>query len=170
MPERECPITDLDRAIIRRLQEDGRLPVSAIARELGIPISTVNRRLNHLLKDGLLKIVAIPDSEELGLPIHVIIGIQCDVAKGEQTGEALSQIEEVRWVAMTAGKFDFLIEAFFVSNDHFGQFLTRKVGQISGIQRTETISVLRLIKHRYAWSELLDAGKNEQAQFIEIED
>lgn len=164
MPGRDGSINDVDRVIIRRLQEDGRLPVSTLARELDLPISTVNRRLNHLIKDGLLKIVAIPDYQELGLPIHVIMGIQCDVAKGEQTGEALSTFEEVRWVAMTAGKFDFLIEAFFASNDHFGRFLTRKVGLIPGIQRTETISVVRLIKNRFEWSELLDAADGQHDQ------
>jgi len=167
VPARESLISELDRAIIRRLQEDGRLPVSTLARELDLPISTVNRRLNHLIKGGLLKIVAIPDNDELGLPIHVIIGIQCDVAKGEQTGQALSVLDEVRWVAMTAGKFDFLIEAFFASNHHFGQFLTRKVGQIRGIQRTETISVVRLIKNRFVWSELLDAADGQRVEAAE---
>ena len=151
-------LSHLDRRIIEALQSDGRKPVVDIAVELGIPASTVRRHLRRLLDDGALRIVAIPDNERLGLPIHVIMRIETDLTSGATVGEALERLPEVRWVAMVAGQSDYLIEAFFRSNAELHDFTMRKLTEIAGIQRTETITVLRLFKNSYDWASMQGRG------------
>lgn len=147
-----------ERVLIGLLQEDGRQPVSAMARQLNLPISTVRRRISRLLANGTIRVVAIPDTKQLGLPVHVIMGIQVDLAQREAVGEALVALPEIRWVAMTAGQYDYLIEAFLASQDHFHHLLTQTLAHITGIQRAETMSVVRLMKNSFSWSDIANSA------------
>jgi len=60
------PLDETDRAIIRLLQHDGRLPYREIARQLGVAEGTVRLRANRLTRSGALTIVAIADPFRLG--------------------------------------------------------------------------------------------------------
>ena len=61
------PLDEMDRAIIRLLQHDGRLPFREIARQLGVAEGTVRLRANRLTRSGALTdIVAIADPFRLG--------------------------------------------------------------------------------------------------------
>jgi len=60
------PLDEMDRAIIRMLQHDGRLPFREIARQLGVAEGTVRLRANRLARSGALTIVAIADPFRLG--------------------------------------------------------------------------------------------------------
>ncbi|HUZ03224.1 MAG TPA: Lrp/AsnC family transcriptional regulator [Thermomicrobiaceae bacterium] len=156
-------LDEADRAIIHALQEDGRLPVSTIAEAIGLPASTVRRRINRLQSDGTLRIVAIADNERLGLPVHVVIRVETDVASGDSVGRALDALDEVRWVAMVAGQSDYLVEAFFASNAHLHAFLVNVLAGIPGIQRTETMAVVNLSKNSYRWSTMLRSAAEAPA-------
>ena len=156
---RKHSFTAVDRAIVRLLQEDGRLPAATLAARLEIPESTVRRRLARLIDSEALRIVAIPDVSQIGLPIHVIIAIQAESAKRCEVGDALQAIGEIRWVVMTAGQFDFVVEVLLASNDHFHEFLTEKIGRISGIQRAETLTIVRHMKESYDWETMLAAAE-----------
>src|SRR5260370_35617283 len=60
------PLDETDRAIIRLLQHDGRLPYREIARQLGVAEGTFRLRANRLTRSGALTIVAIADPFRLG--------------------------------------------------------------------------------------------------------
>ncbi len=151
-------IDALDLQIIRLLQEDGRRPTTTIARRLNLPEATVRRRLDRLIRDEVIAVVAVADGAKLGLPIHVLIGLHVELTRAEEVGAALCQLEEVRWVGVTAGPQDFILEAFFHSTQHFHDFLVKKIAGIPGVMRTHTSTVLQLMKNAYRWDVLIEAG------------
>ena len=151
-------IDALDLQILRLLQEDGRRPTAAVARQLHLPEATVRRRLDRLIREEVIRIVAVADGEKLGLPIHALIALQVDLTRAEEVGAALLALEEVRWVGVTTGPQEYILEAFFHSTRHFHDFLVKKVGRIPGVTRTQTSTVLRLLKNVYRWDVLLEAG------------
>ncbi len=151
---------DLDMQLIRLLQEDGRRPTAAIARDVGLPEGAVRRRIDRLLREKTIQIVAVADDEKLGLTLHMLIGIQIDLQHVEPVGSALCTLREVRWVGMTTGPYDYVIEAYFHSNRHFHHFLTTVIAQIPGVKRTESLTVLSLLKDIYRWDLLVQAGKD----------
>ncbi|MCA1668165.1 MAG: Lrp/AsnC family transcriptional regulator, partial [Thermomicrobia bacterium] len=132
----------LDWQLIRLLQEDGRRPTAAIARDVGLPEATVRRRIDRLIREKTIQIVAVADDEKLGLALHMLIGVQIDLQQVEAIGGALCALPEVRWVGMTTGPYDYVIEAFFHSTRHFHDFLTRVIAYIPGVKRTESLTVL----------------------------
>lgn len=150
----------LDLQLIRLLQEDGRRPTAAIARDVGLPEATVRRRIDRLIREQTIKVVAVADDEKLGLALHVLIGLQIDLQHVETVGSALCALQEVRWVGMTTGPYDYVIEAFFHSTRHLHDFLTQVIAQISGVKRTESLTVLSLLKDIYRWDLLMQAGKD----------
>lgn len=149
----------LDMQIIRLLQEDGRRPTAAIARDVGLPEGTVRRRIDRLLRERTIQIVAVADDEKLGLALHMLIGVQIDLQQVETIGSALCALPEVRWVGMTTGPYDYVIEGYFHSTRHFHDFLTTVIAQIPGVKRTESLTVLKLLKDIYRWDLLVQAGK-----------
>ncbi len=150
----------LDLQLIRLLQEDGRRPTAAIARDVGLPEATVRRRIDRLIREKTIRIVAVADDEKLGLALHVLIGVQTDLQDVETIGSALCALQEVRWVGMTTGPYDYVIEAFFHSTRHFHHFLTTVIAHIPGVKRTESLTVLSLLKDIYRWDLLMQAGKD----------
>ena len=155
---------ELDMQLIRLLQEDGRRPTAAIARDVGLSEGMVRRRIDRLLHERTIQIVAVADDEKLGLALHVLIGVQIDLQHVELIGSALCALQEVRWVGMTTGPYDYMVEAFFHSTRHFHDFLTTVIAQIPGVKRTESLTVLRLLKDIYRWDLLMQAGKDRDGR------
>ena len=74
-------IDDIDRQILRRLQEDARLSNAALAQEVGLTVSTVHERVKKLEKKGIIKgYVAVVDAEAVGKPITAFIRLSVGTA------------------------------------------------------------------------------------------
>ncbi len=148
---RTYPLDDLDLRIIGALQVDGRRSVVDIARQLGVPKSTVQRRLDALIRNRVIMIAAYADSAKLGLPIHVHLNLHVDLAHLQEVLDAVVALDEVRWVAVTTGPADIVAEGFFASPDHLNEFIRTKLAPIRGITRAETSVLLSIEKFTFHW-------------------
>jgi Lrp/AsnC family transcriptional regulator for asnA, asnC and gidA len=63
-------INRVDRQMVSLLQKDGRMPIVAIAKELGISETTARSRLKRLLADDVIKVVAVSNPIQLGIRNH----------------------------------------------------------------------------------------------------
>lgn len=158
----DVDLDDTDLRIIDLLQKDGRRSNSGIGRELGLPESTVRRRIERLLRDDVIKIVAIANNERLGLPVHVIMGVSLDLARNATATHALVNLVQVGWLAATTGAYDILLEASFPSMRHLHGFITEELAQIEGVERVESAIVLDLAKHTYDWRGLMKADRSTE--------
>lgn len=140
------PIDRTDLAIIELLQEDGRRPVADMARLLGISGTTVQRRIDRLTEDGVIRIMALAQEPLVGLPVQVVLAIRASLSQVQNVQEMLAAQEEVVWVAWTTGAADLLVEAFFHSHDHLREFLQERLAQVPGLERVDTNVVLSLGK------------------------
>ena len=67
----------------------------------------------------------------------------------------LSELTEVRFVALTTGAFDLVIEVFLPSVHDYLSFVQEQLSTVPGIKSVETSMVLRKPKSRYNWIEML---------------
>ena len=144
-------IDETDRRIIELLQESARQPNTEIAAKLGLSESTVRKRIDRLLADGVIRIVAVANPLRTGHPVIAIIGLQVAPARLGQIGEELAAVREFRFIGMTIGTYDFVTEAWFQSLEDLQVFLTDRLSRIEGITRIEATSILKMIRYAYDW-------------------
>ena len=140
---------ELDRKIIQILQVNGRASNARIARDVGVSEGTVRRRLQSLLQDGIIKVVALPDPEVLGYNTEALVGIQVDPDKIDDVAKQLAGLKESSWVSVTTGSFDIFCWVTLPSSEDLGNFLKSEVGAIPGVRRTETFVSLNVRKRNY---------------------
>jgi Lrp/AsnC family transcriptional regulator for asnA, asnC and gidA len=144
-------LDELDRQLIALLQEDARSTNREIAARLSSSEPTIRRRIDRLTAAGVIKIVAVASPFALGFPVMAILGLQIDRTRQKTIEDALTAMSEVRFLGLTLGSYDAIIEVWFHNNDELLDFLTHRLSQIQGIQRIEAWQVLKLSKYDYDW-------------------
>ena len=140
---------ELDRRIIALLQEDGRASNAKIAREVGVSEGTVRRRLRRLIDGDVIKVIAVPNLEQMGYGTAALVAIQTGPGQVDEVAAAIGALEEAHYVAITTGAYDIFTWVGLESPEKLGNFLRGKVGTIPGVTRTETFVNLAIKKRTY---------------------
>lgn len=143
-------LDDLSKAIIEKLQQDGRRSYAGIGKAVGLSEAAVRQRVQRMVDAGVMQIVAVTDPLQLGFARQAMIGIRCtgDTIK---VAEKLSAIESVDYVVLTAGSFDAIVEVVCEDDDDLLALLNTKIRTVPGVISTETLVYLRLVKQQYNW-------------------
>lgn len=144
-------LDETDLRIIRLLQSDGRMTNMDVARALGMSEATVRKRVDRLISEKVIRVVALPDLAAVGYPLVVVVTLRVELGRVEQAGRAVAALPQVRWVSCTTGSFDLVLEAAFQSDEELWRFLTAELAAIPGIQATATAHVLRNFKSPAGW-------------------
>lgn len=150
-PARSRRIDDLDRKIIQLLQRNGRTSNTEIARALDTTETTIRKRINYLLEERLMSIVAVPTPEAADMNLSAIIGLSVGLTSMHEIANELRRYQEVRYVGMSAGRYDIMLEAFFTNQEHLLEFVTHKLGPLPGITDIESSIILKVVKFSYEW-------------------
>ena len=153
MAVRERPPVLLDqvaKAIIEQLQQDGRRSYAAIGKAVGLSEAAVRQRVQRLLDQGVVQIVAVTDPLQVGFHRQAMIGVRTS-GDVQTVADALAAITEVDYVVITAGSFDVIAEVVCEDDDHLLDLVTRRIRKIDGVLTTETFVYLKLRKQLYDW-------------------
>jgi Lrp/AsnC family transcriptional regulator, regulator for asnA, asnC and gidA len=135
----------IDVAIIRMLQESGRRTNAEIARTQGVSEPTIRKRIDRMIGDGIIKVVAVLNPRTTGYEMDVLIGIRVEAGKLLDVGEKLAEREDVVYLGYITGRHDIRdVDALFAC-------LNVELPRIGGIVSTETYTVLRAGKINYDW-------------------
>jgi len=145
------PLDNVDRKIICLLQKDGRLSNIMISKQLGISEATVRNRLNRLINENFIKIVAVSNPLNLGFKIVGIIRIEVVVQQQEEVTKKLEKIKSLWSIVYTTGTADIYTEFVVKSLEELNELLLKKISKIDGIIRTETSLIMKYIKRKYDW-------------------
>ncbi|AIA06210.1 MULTISPECIES: Lrp/AsnC family transcriptional regulator [Streptomyces] len=143
-------IDSVSLAIIEQLQEDGRRPYAAIGKAVGLSEAAVRQRVQKLLDQGVMQIVAVTDPLTVGFRRQAMVGINVE-GDLDPVADALTTMEEVEYVVMTAGSFDLLIEIVCEDDDHLLQMINKRIRTLPGVRSTESFVYLKLRKQTYTW-------------------
>ncbi|MBC2867635.1 Lrp/AsnC family transcriptional regulator [Streptomyces mexicanus] len=137
-------------AIIEQLQEDGRRPYAAIGKAVGLSEAAVRQRVQKLLDQGVMQIVAVTDPLTVGFRRQAMVGINVE-GDVEAIADALTDMSEVEYVVMTAGSFDILAEIVCEDDDHLLGVINKRIRALPGVRSTESFVYLKLKKQTYMW-------------------
>jgi len=142
-------LDDIDKALIRELQVDGRAAYSRLAPMVGMSEAAVRQRVNRLQDRGVIQIVAVTDPTTLGYAIMAMFGVKIstDVTT---VAEKLSQVESVEYTVITTGRFDVLAEVVCTDSAHL-LAVSDEVRSIDGVTDIEVMTYLRMVQQNYDW-------------------
>jgi Lrp/AsnC family transcriptional regulator for asnA, asnC and gidA len=143
-------LDEIDKAIIRELQVDGRLAYSKLAPLVGLSEAAIRQRVNKLVERGIMQIVAVTDPESLGLRHQAMVGINVDTDVRD-VAEVLANFEAVDYLVITAGRYDLIAEVFITDADEFLRVVNDQIRTVNGVRNIEVLTYLDLVKQTYNW-------------------
>jgi Lrp/AsnC family transcriptional regulator, regulator for asnA, asnC and gidA len=140
-------LDELDDKLISLLQSNGRASNIELAKQIGVSEGTIRRRFRNLIKDEVIRVVAIPDPAKLGRGTTAVIALQVEPSEVDPVAAKLAEIPEVQYVSVTTGAFDIFMWVALGSPEELSSFLRLQVGGIAGVRRTETFVNLSIRKN-----------------------
>ena len=154
-------IDDLDARIITMLRQDGRRPNVDIARRLGVGEATVRKRIERLVRERVIQIGAWADPLKVGYQNYVNIELQVKLREIEGIARSLAKLPEIFFLGICTGRSDIFATACFRSNEHFHEFMTKRLARIAGIERASTSSITMILKREHSFPVGLDSGDHD---------
>ena len=140
----------VDRAIISELQVDGRMSYAELGPRVGMSQAAVRQRVNRLIDQGVMQVVAVTDPLSMGLSTQAMVGITVS-GDVRTVAAAVADLVEAEYVLITAGRFDVLAEVLCEDNDALLTLVNDRILQIDGVTSTEVSPVLKMEKLTFSW-------------------
>ncbi len=138
-----------NRRILRHLVRDARQPVAQLARILGLSESVVRRRIESLLKAGVIQRFTVNiDYEKADNPIMVLMGVNAGRMPGPEVAKALRKIENIVEIYTVTGEFDLIIKIICQDIRCFEEIIEQIRNQ-DFIEKTRSFVVLNKIRDRH---------------------
>ncbi len=135
-----------DFRILSELERDSSQKISAMAKKLGMPRSSLHSKIRRLEKEGVIRTYkAIVDNEKTGLPVTVLVHIVITSKQSaKEVADKLKKMHNVEDIYIVAGPFDIIIKIRLKNANELAKFIFGENGLRSwpGVERTESMIVL----------------------------
>lgn len=137
--ERKLSIDMLDRELIGLLQKNARMPVSMLAKKLGVARTTIQSRLNRLESEKIISGYRVELGQAFGAPqVRATVLAQIDPHKSGEIMSLLKSMVEVERICTTSGRFDLQIELSTDTTEALDVVLDR-IGASKALRSSETL-------------------------------
>ncbi|BCJ31099.1 Lrp/AsnC family transcriptional regulator [Actinocatenispora sera] len=144
-------LDELSRQIVVALQDDGRASWTDIAAACGSSLSAVSRRGQQLLRDGIVRVAAVPDTQHAGPADLFVLRITCSPGRQARVCAQLADRADVRFLALVSGAYDIIAEINVPRADSVAARVVEEIQTIDGIARCETDLRLHTYKVAHDW-------------------
>ena len=150
---------EIDLQIIKILNRDGRASFARIAQTLGVSPGMIRQRYNRLVDEGVVQVVAITNSTQIGLSTMAQIGVRVDGKRMQEIVDQIAGFDEVIYLVLLTGSYDLFVEVVCRDREHLLDFLTNKLHAVEGVREAETFVYLRIAKEVYTLAGNLGLNK-----------
>ncbi|MHA6794418.1 Lrp/AsnC family transcriptional regulator [Pseudonocardia bannensis] len=145
------PVLDAtDRAILRALAADARIPNNALAEQVGIAASTCLTRVRALRERGVIRgFHADIDPRALGHDLEAMIAVRLQAharCNMSQFVTRLAGLPEVLDVYFVAGTTDYLVHVATSSTDELRWFVAEQLSRHPDVASTETSLIFEHVR------------------------
>jgi DNA-binding Lrp family transcriptional regulator len=148
-PYKATPIDETDRALMERLQRDGRTPFAELGGAVGLSTSAARTRVLRLLESGAVHIGARVQPDALGATRLCGFQLTLDGARSDAALSVVRELDEVEYLANSLGRSDAIGTAASHSAEGELHFL-ETLRAVPGVRSVESWTHLRLLKEDYA--------------------
>ena len=143
-------LDDTDKAIIRELQVDGRMPHAQLAGRIGLSQAATRQRVKRLIDAGVMEVVAVTDPTALGAGVQAMLAITVD-EDARAIADQIADFPEVDYLVLTSGRVDVLCEVVCADSDHLLELVNGRLRGISGVRTIEVSTYHKLFNQTYSW-------------------
>lgn len=143
-------LDNIDRAILRHLQTDGRMSNAALARALDLSPPATHARVRRLEENGLIEgYAARLNRARLGYDLLCIVQVSLLVHQFDQVQrfrETVLALPEVLECFHLTGEFDYLLKVVIRNREDLERFIVGELTPLPGVARIQTSVVLAEVK------------------------
>jgi len=140
-------LDQLDRELLHELEQTGDLKAATLVPRFNVGGRTIRRRINNMLRDDIIKIVALPNFTLLGHRAWTQVGIQVASGHLDSVSRWLVEHPRIYFVAYVLGRFDIIITVDYKTSDGLIYFLTSELAGVRGIRGTEAMMLVNPTKY-----------------------
>ncbi|MEU1517493.1 Lrp/AsnC family transcriptional regulator [Streptomyces sp. NPDC005811] len=145
------PLDDIDRQILRRLLEDGRISVRALAEQVHISRANAYTRIGRLVaEDVITGFTAQLNPQRAGLGTSAYVTMSIEQNAWRNISRALRAIPFVEHVALVTGDFDALVLVRAPDNLTLRKVVLESIHAVPGVRSTRTWLVFDEVRGRGA--------------------
>lgn len=147
-------VDEVDRALLRLLQENNQRTVRALAEQVGVSAPTCLRRIRALRQAGVIRHdTALLDPAKLGLGLlcYAEVALHLHSAPAVQTfGLRMRELPQVLACSEIAGEADFLLHVIVKDMAAFSDFARTHLASDSNVKSYRSLFVIRQhkVEHR----------------------
>ncbi|GGG64410.1 AsnC family transcriptional regulator [Salipiger pallidus] len=131
-------IDETDRALVALLSSDARMPVSDIARRLGLARTTVQARIERLVARGAIAGFTIRRGPALREAIRATVLVSIEPRTQAEVLTRLRQMPAVETVHTTSGRVDLMVIVCAASTEALDAALDR-IAEARGVRSSESL-------------------------------
>ena len=146
MARGEFELDDADRALLAVLARDGRAPYPELAAAVGKSESTVRRRLEHLIDDGVVYFDIECQAANMGFHTEALLVAAVAPSDLDAVGRAIGSHPEVPFAAATTGATNLMAVVICRELEDLYEYVTGRLGAIKEVGPLEVVPVLRTVK------------------------
>ncbi|HEY3507488.1 MAG TPA: Lrp/AsnC family transcriptional regulator [Actinocatenispora sp.] len=146
------PLDELSRQIVVALQADGRASWTDIAAACGTSVSAVSRRGQQLVRDGVVRVAVVPDTNHAGPADLFVLRIGCAAGSQGRVCTQLASRADLRFLALVTGTYDIVAELNVPRSDSLAARVIEDIQGIDGVVRCETDLRLHTYKVAHDWA------------------
>jgi len=141
-------IDDIDRMILRLLQDDGRMTVTALAAEVGLTVAPCHRRLRDLEQAGVISgYRAVLDAPKVGLAFQALVFVTLKDRQNMRAFEdEVSAIPEIVEASRLFGEPDFLLKVMAADLPRYQEFYDEVLVGLAGVEKLTSTIVMKSLK------------------------
>ena len=133
--KRDFKMDEIDKKILKLLQEDSAQPVADIARKIGLSVTPCWRRIQKLEEAGIIrKRVALLDGIKTGLGMSVFVAIKTDQHNADWLSDfaaTISAFDEVVEFYRMSGDVDYMLRVVVPNMAAYDAFYKRLISEVA---------------------------------------
>ena len=140
--EMKPELDEIDNKVMALLMDNARLPVTSIARQVGIARTTVIARIAALEKRGIIAGYGVRLNQKMVQPaVRAYVGLSVEARYAAALIKYLQQLPEAETLCAVSGAIDYMLTLRCDTTETLDRLLDQ-IGAMDGVRQTSTSIIL----------------------------
>ncbi|MBR7800014.1 Lrp/AsnC family transcriptional regulator [Undibacterium fentianense] len=135
-------LDEIDNRILAMLMDNARMPVTSIAKLIGIARTTVIARIGNLEKRNVISGYGVRLNQGLLQPaVRAYVGLSIEARAADRLVKMMLEVPEVECLCAVSGAIDYMLTLRCANTEALDRLLDQ-IGTLDGVRQTSTSIIL----------------------------